>query len=82
MVADKAREYYDKAAKERQKLSQGRGQKGVESLPHLNETGKARDAAAGRVTTRQRETPVGVGDDGLALGQFALELMRRPWAWG
>lgn len=33
----------DQQAKERQRLSEGRGQKGVEKVPHLNETGKARD---------------------------------------
>lgn len=46
MVGARARELYDEQAKERQKMSQGRGQKkGVENLPHLNsDTGKARDA--------------------------------------
>lgn len=45
MVAARARDYYDRQAKERQKMSQGRGVKGVENLPPLNETGKARDQA-------------------------------------
>ena len=44
MIAARAREIYEKAAKERQKLSEGRGQKGVENLPHLNQ-GRARDLA-------------------------------------
>lgn len=43
MVGGRAREMYDKAAKERQKLSKGRGQKGPENLPDLN--ADARDAA-------------------------------------
>jgi hypothetical protein len=41
----KVREYYD-----RQKLSEGRGQKGVEHLPPL----KARDAAGKAVASRDR----------------------------
>lgn len=46
MVAGRARDYYDKQAKERQKLSEGRGKKGVVTLPHLNdEHGKSRDLA-------------------------------------
>lgn len=45
MVADKVRDYYDKLAKERQKVRKGE-QPGasVETLPQLSE-GKARDAA-------------------------------------
>jgi hypothetical protein len=43
MAAARARELYDRMAKERQKLSQGRGIKGVENFPHLNPEGKARD---------------------------------------
>jgi hypothetical protein len=35
---------FDDEAKERHELSKGRGQKGVENLPHLNE-GKSRDKA-------------------------------------
>jgi len=42
-VADKVRAYYDKQAKERQKLSEGRGKKGPVKLPDLK--GDARDAA-------------------------------------
>lgn len=42
MIGDKARALYDRQAKERQKLSEGRGKKGVVSVPHLNE-GKSRD---------------------------------------
>ena len=46
MVAGRAKEYYAEQAKERQRLSHGRGvKKGVEDLPHLNEQGKARDKA-------------------------------------
>ena len=46
MVGARAREMYDKAAKERQKLSKGRGQKGPENLPDLNADARdARDAA-------------------------------------
>jgi hypothetical protein len=41
MVGDKARDVYDKRAKERQKLSEGRGKKGMVTVPHL----KARDDA-------------------------------------
>jgi hypothetical protein len=41
MIGDRARELCDERAKERQKLSEGRGQKGVVTLPHL----KARDEA-------------------------------------
>jgi hypothetical protein len=45
MVVARVRDLYDRDAKERQKLSEGRGhKKGVENLPHLNE-GKARDQA-------------------------------------
>lgn len=44
MCAARAREIYEREAKERQKLSEGRGQKGMEKLPHLN-TGAARDLA-------------------------------------
>ncbi|MFO1045994.1 MAG: hypothetical protein U0941_29790 [Planctomycetaceae bacterium] len=39
----RAREIYDRQAKERQKLSEGRGKKGMETFPQLN--GTARDAA-------------------------------------
>lgn len=50
MVGARAKEIYSKQAKERQKMSQGRGvTKGVEDLPHLNETGKARDKAGAAV---------------------------------
>lgn len=45
MVAARVRDIYDRQAKERQKLSEGRGKKGVENLPHLNDSGKARDQA-------------------------------------
>ena len=38
MVAARAREYYDKAAKERQKM-------GKENLPYPEQSGQARDAA-------------------------------------
>jgi ParB-like chromosome segregation protein Spo0J len=44
MVGARLRKVFDDEAKERQKLSKGRGQKGVENLPHLNE-GKSRDKA-------------------------------------
>jgi hypothetical protein len=44
MIAARAKELYEKAAKERQKLSEGRGKKGMENLPHLNQ-GTARDLA-------------------------------------
>lgn len=46
MVAARAKQYYVDQAKERQKLSEGRGRKGVENLPHLLDVkGKARDQA-------------------------------------
>lgn len=46
MCAEKALAFYQEQAKERQRLSQGRGVKGVEDLPHLkDDTGKARDKA-------------------------------------
>lgn len=37
-IAARAREFYDRQAKERQKLSEGRGKKGVENFPHLNDS--------------------------------------------
>jgi ParB-like chromosome segregation protein Spo0J len=43
MVGGRAISAYEKLAKDRQKLSEGRGVKGVENLPHLN--GTARDKA-------------------------------------
>jgi hypothetical protein len=43
MCAARARDIYDKQAKERQKLSEGRGQKGPANLPDVK--GDARDAA-------------------------------------
>ena len=43
MVAAKAREVYDRQAKERQKLSEGRGKKGMVNMPYLK--GSSRDAA-------------------------------------
>lgn len=49
IVAGKARGLYDKAAKERQKLSEGRGHKGPATLPDLK--GDARDAAGKAVGT-------------------------------
>jgi hypothetical protein len=44
MCAARAREIYEREAKERQKLSEGRGQKGPANLPDLK-TGDARDQA-------------------------------------
>lgn len=43
MCAQRARDMYDDAAKERQKLSKGRGQKAVANCPQVNTRGKARD---------------------------------------
>lgn len=45
MVAARARDVYDAQAKERQRLSEGRGKKGPANLPDLNDTGDARDKA-------------------------------------
>jgi len=45
LVAARIRDYYDDAAKDRQKLSEGRGKKGVEKLPPV----KSRDAAGAAV---------------------------------
>lgn len=44
LLGARVRDCYDEQAKKRQKLSEGRGKKGVETVPHLN-TGKARDQA-------------------------------------
>jgi len=46
MLGDRIRDAYDKAAKERQRIRKG-NQPGasVENLPHLDDTGKSRDAA-------------------------------------
>jgi hypothetical protein len=44
MVGDKARELFDQRAKDRQKLSKGRGKKGKVTLPYLND-GQSRDEA-------------------------------------
>lgn len=49
MVGARARKHYDDAAKERQKLSKGRGQKGPDNLPDLK-TGDARDEAGAAVS--------------------------------
>lgn len=50
MVAGRVKEHYARQAKQRQRLSEGRGKKGVEKLPHLNEaSGKARDQAGDAV---------------------------------
>ena len=46
MVADKMRDWYENEAKERQRLSEGRGKKGQVNLPGLKEgRGQARDLA-------------------------------------
>ena len=46
MVGGRAKALYEKQAKERQKLSEGRGVKGVDNCPHLiADNGKARDKA-------------------------------------
>lgn len=63
MVAARSRDVYDEMAKERQKLSQGQGVKGVANGPHLN-TGKSRDAAGaafgigGRTVDRRQSFPL------------------------
>jgi hypothetical protein len=44
MAAARAREFYDKQAKERQRMSEGRGKKGPADLPDLSK-GDARDQA-------------------------------------
>lgn len=48
MIGDRARDLYDQQAKERQKLSKGRGKKGVNDSTHLLE-GKSRDHAGAAV---------------------------------
>ena len=45
MVAARMREYFDKEAKERQRLSKGRGKKGKVNLPYLKTEGKRNRAA-------------------------------------
>lgn len=45
MCAARAKPLYEAQAKERQKLSEGRGQKGKANLPDLKDASRARDAA-------------------------------------
>ena len=62
-VAARAKEFYEKAAKERQKLSEGRGvKKGMDTCPDLNQ-GTARDQAGKEfgVSGRGRCVKIGKG---------------------
>ena len=67
VAADEARDFYEKQAKERQKLSKGRGKKGPDTSPDLNKTGDARDkvgaafGVSGKTVDRMRQ----VREDGV-----------------
>ncbi len=70
MVADKARGLYDKRAKERQKLSEGRGKKGVITLPPLkarDEAGKAVGVGGSLVDRARKVRTKGVPELGKAV---------------
>jgi len=54
MVAARMREYFDKEAKERQRLSKGRGKKGPVNLPDLKTGRDARDDAGAAVNVGGR----------------------------
>ncbi len=67
MCAQRARKMYDEAAKERQKLSEGRGKKGQDNCPDLK--GQARDQVGGLAAITKRDHQAARGRGGPPLNR-------------